>query len=660
MKCDARHLAPCILVSRKTLKILASTLLGFVFGTIFLAALISAQAQEQIPLPEYYGIYAVMEGELIKLDSNEVKVKRTIPVRVGWRSAVGNILNGEAVAGSRERHMPEFSPGLKIIVYQQTGMVSPMDVADSLQLEEFVFVRNVSVDTGWPNNVRRSGAENGWEAGDAPELLGMTRGDRAKALEFLVKPVPGQQEMVLGVLRGPLRPGVYRLSVGPRDPLLGGGGFMFAIPPVSEGETLKCVDAQVKYAMMMSDVKFMHCAATTGSSTPGGASVGSSLPTPTAPSGTRVSCSDYNSCLNSSVVAFQSGRWDESLSYSEEASRLAPERGEAYVMMAGAYFERGDYNKFYEMADKGLSLGSVATAKICRDRFGVCEQGTLLLSRQEVALTNTRQQKVFSAPPSQVTSRPATLYSLASAAYSWLTVAGKNYRLYLIPEAVQCQIDLVPICPEPGFTQQKVFANYVHHAIQRLASGTLTKPEPPPAPATFAVVPGGTIGQFRHGTLVISGSWEVAQTPQQATHTHAGVDIAADIGTPVYALADGTVVDMIVSDRDVNFDSLGYMVIIKHTQPIEGKATYSAYFHLHEPPAVAFNQAVLGGRTQIGVVGKWGAATGPHLHLEVRHFRSRFFEHPEWNNIYGVGDQRSKPAFLENWSDPEKLGVKLY
>lgn len=194
-------------------------------------------------------------------------------------------------------------------------------------------------------------------------------------------------------------------------------------------------------------------------------------------------CADYDSCLKSSLTAFQARQWDRSFSYSEEASRLAPERGEAYVMMAGVYFERGDYDKFYELADKGLSLGSVAAAKVCRERsLRPCEQGTLILSQKEVAFINARSENVFSAPPSQVISRQARLYTQGQAAYSWLTVGRNNYRLYPIPETVQCQIDLVPICPEPGFTQQKVFANYVHHAIQGLASGALLKPPVPPEP----------------------------------------------------------------------------------------------------------------------------------------------------------------------------------
>lgn len=378
-------------------------------------------------------------------------------------------------------------------------------------------------------------------------------------------------------------------------------------------------------------------------------------------------CPDYESCLRESVSAFRAQQWDECLTYSRAASALAPERGEAWAMIGAAYFEEGDYSEAWRMSDKALLLGAGIGAAVCRERFMGCERGTFILSSKEVALINSKKEKVFSVLPSEVTSRPATLYSQASAAYAWLTVGGKDYRLYPIPEAVQCQIDLAVVCPEPGFTQQKVFANYVDHAIRGLTSGTLTPPEPAPQPATTKepVVPGGALGEFRHGTLVTklpSGSLVVAPTPQDATNTHPGVDIVSGCGTPIYALADGTLVDMIVSERDGDFAYLGYMVIVKHAEPIDGKETYSAYFHMNKPPSLSLGQQVVAGQTQLGVVGNTGVATGCHLHLEVRHFSSRFLENPSWNqpwNIYGVGDQRNSSLFMENWENPEALGIPL-
>lgn len=218
------------------------------------------QSRESVPVPEYYGIYAVVEGKLVKLDGQQVRAEQTVSVRLGQRNGVGNILQGQPVGGSTALQIARFNPNLKIVVFSQpSGLQSPLDVAKSLHLESLVFVRNLTVDTGFPNNVHRSGPENGWEDGDAPELLGVSSGDRSKQLEFLIRPMPGHQDMVIAELADSLTPGVYRLSVGERDPFFGRGGFLFAVEPVADGENAKCVNAVVTYSMNMSNSKYTPC-----------------------------------------------------------------------------------------------------------------------------------------------------------------------------------------------------------------------------------------------------------------------------------------------------------------------------------------------------------------------------------------------------------------
>ncbi|MGU7769237.1 M23 family metallopeptidase [Burkholderia sp. MR1-5-21] len=94
----------------------------------------------------------------------------------------------------------------------------------------------------------------------------------------------------------------------------------------------------------------------------------------------------------------------------------------------------------------------------------------------------------------------------------------------------------------------------------------------------------------------------------QAMSFHTGVDLAAPTGTRVDAAADGTV-------SFVGTDPGGYgrYVIVDHA---EGYSTY--YAHLS-----AFAHGLKVGDTvkqgeRIGSVGMTGAATGPHLHFEVR------------------------------------------
>jgi hypothetical protein len=156
------------------------------------------------------------------------------------------------------------------------------------------------------------------------------------------------------------------------------------------------------------------------------------------------------------------------------------------------------------------------------------------------------------------------------------------------------------------------------------------------------VVPGGRLGDFRHGTY-----------PSLGDRTHAGIDIAAPCGTPVYSLSSGVVIDAITSPQDPHWKDLGYMVIIEHDLPPQ-RPFYALYLHLQEPPSSS--GAVTKG-TAIGKVGDTGRADGCHVHFEVRYFRERF--HPAWGNIYGPGDQRDSPTLKGSWEDPVSFARRL-
>jgi murein DD-endopeptidase MepM/ murein hydrolase activator NlpD len=86
---------------------------------------------------------------------------------------------------------------------------------------------------------------------------------------------------------------------------------------------------------------------------------------------------------------------------------------------------------------------------------------------------------------------------------------------------------------------------------------------------------------------------------------HSGADYALAAGSPVAAVADGTV----VIAEDLFFT--GKAVFIDH-----GDGLVSMYFHFSELKVQA-GQDVKKGET-LGLVGSTGRATGPHLHLGVR------------------------------------------
>lgn len=85
---------------------------------------------------------------------------------------------------------------------------------------------------------------------------------------------------------------------------------------------------------------------------------------------------------------------------------------------------------------------------------------------------------------------------------------------------------------------------------------------------------------------------------------HYGIDIAAKLGTPIFAVADGTV------HRSFYSNSYGNVIFIEHENGLE-----TVYAHLDERYVKAGDKVTEG--QQIGTVGNTGCSTGAHLHFEV-------------------------------------------
>lgn len=94
----------------------------------------------------------------------------------------------------------------------------------------------------------------------------------------------------------------------------------------------------------------------------------------------------------------------------------------------------------------------------------------------------------------------------------------------------------------------------------------------------------------------------------QGLHGNNGIDLAAPVGTPIYAAADGIVI--IARSGGYN-GGYGSYVVISHPN-----GTQTLYGHASKV-LVSQGQAVSKGDT-IALLGNSGKSTGPHVHFEVR------------------------------------------
>jgi murein DD-endopeptidase MepM/ murein hydrolase activator NlpD len=140
--------------------------------------------------------------------------------------------------------------------------------------------------------------------------------------------------------------------------------------------------------------------------------------------------------------------------------------------------------------------------------------------------------------------------------------------------------------------------------------------------ALAANAPTGLLFRGHQFVRPTSGIFTSGFGSRWGTH-HYGIDIANKIGTPIYAVSDGTVVE---SGPASGF---GLWVRIKHA----GGFT-SVYGHINRS-FVHEGQQVKAGQ-KIAEVGNRGQSTGPHLHLEIWDANGRKINPLPWLAARGI------------------------
>jgi len=155
-----------------------------------------------------------------------------------------------------------------------------------------------------------------------------------------------------------------------------------------------------------------------------------------------------------------------------------------------------------------------------------------------------------------------------------------------------------------------------------------------------------SIAPLRGKDFVLTSPFGTRRDPfTEELNFHAGIDMAAPIGLPIYATADGVVAfaGRYPLKRSVGWWRYGNMVMITH-----GEHFVSIFGHCDEILGLRAGQRVEKGQ-QIATVGNTGHSTNPHLHYEIRRRDEQGKLGPVDPRIY-ILDPR--------WRDEERLLVR--
>jgi hypothetical protein len=124
----------------------------------------------------------------------------------------------------------------------------------------------------------------------------------------------------------------------------------------------------------------------------------------------------------------------------------------------------------------------------------------------------------------------------------------------------------------------------------------------------------------------IDPSYRFGTSNKGKSELHTGVEFLNPTGTPVLAAAKGDVFfagDDLKNQVAPYRDYYGNYVVLQHKIPGFDEPVYTLYAHLSEIDVEEGDEVKAG--DQIGLVGRTGAATGAHLHFEVRYGKNEFY-----------------------------------
>jgi hypothetical protein len=452
-------------------------------------------------VPEFFGIYAVVDGKLAPLIGGRGTFT---PSQISLQ-----VYDFQRMSADTERVFVFEGGDMRFEVFD----AAIADTSAGIELYKLPYARNLITRPdalaqvgGLLDQVSgrtRPGSQPQAAPASPLQRYVVARTDALK-VELLQKPVPGQPQMIQLVPASNLEPGMYCLfavrSQGGQQVIVGqlfewkGQPGSAATPYCIDlavtggfGGMIDESDSRLLRPYYLAKEKYVTCRASNTSAPPpsvpppgGGTSGGSIAP---------AACSDYSACFQVAMNAYRSKDWPGATAAFQSAADQRPTSGEPWIWLGRILLQDGQRHQQQDLSkvwDRALSLGAEIMIGACHERtLQPCERGDLSLTVKSVSFLANGSRAIFAAAPGEIT--PGSILNHPGGmhiAYS-MRVAGKSYSLDFIPlGTTTCRFNLMVQCPQEGMTEQLVLAQYVSRTLPKLASGALTATLPPSLPGT--------------------------------------------------------------------------------------------------------------------------------------------------------------------------------
>lgn len=435
--------------------------------TIMLLTAVS-WAQDKLPVPEFFGFYAVDGGRSVALYEGQGSAARQ------RNAQIYSVPQNGTIAGP----VAELTSSARFILFYTTAG----EMVQTMTLHRLPQLRNV-VEQADPAQRIYGARDKVASSPNEPVLARIPE----QAFRLLSKPIPGQVQMIELVPNPQLTPGMYVLDYEPTGKPGWYAVFAVGSPEASSGNA--CIDlflpggyggmfwranSELSNAVpALSSERYKPCG--------GDGSAGSkTIPAATNPvpvsgnnaASTSAICTDYDGCMRVGFDAFKSSSWDQALTSFTAAARYR-QSGLPWMWVGNTQLAMGNLQDFSSAWDKALNLQFTLAIAACRERgIQQCDLGVLHLSNKTVSFLSNGQT-VFEQPLGQVNVGGAVAHNFAGYVSFGLEASSKKYNFDLIPNGIDCPQSAHVNCSRAGMAQQTAIGNYISQAIPKLLAGTL-------------------------------------------------------------------------------------------------------------------------------------------------------------------------------------------